>query len=84
MLHLTGFIYLSSFGLLSRASSQDDDFNIRSKILTSKLLKQGIGITNSAFKLKSFRKQGIWEPEFYGDLVYKFRNQRTIGPVSLI
>ena len=31
--------------------------------------------------LKSLLHQGLSEPEFYGDLVYKF-NQRTNGPVN--
>ena len=47
----------------ARVSSHVADFNTRNKLLTAKLLKEGIGIKNS---VKGFL-------ECYGDLVYNFR-----------
>ena len=71
-------------------SSNVDDFNTRSKVLTAKLLRQGDRCkTRKAFSkfyrrhfdivskynvgLKTLLLQGLSEPEFYWDLVYKFR-----------
>ena len=74
--------YISQLIRFARASSNLSDFNYRNKALTAKLLKQGFRY----FKLrKAFSKfyrrhgrktllqQGISEPEFYGDLVYRLR-----------
>ena len=94
MPHLTGFIYLSSFGLLEcQVMLLTLTFAIA---LTAKLLKQGYRyhkfrkafskfyrhhydlVSNFNVELKSLLKQGLSEPEFYGDSVYKFRkNGRT-------
>ena len=70
-------------------SSHVDDFNTRNKVLTAKLLRQGSHTIRPAFSkfyrrhcdivskynggLKTLLLQGLSEPEFYGDLVYKFR-----------
>ena len=93
MLHLTLFIYLSSFGFIARVSSHVADFNTRNQILTAKLLKQGYRyhklrkafskfyrrlydlISKFNVGLKSLLKQGLLEPEFDGDVVYKFRKK---------
>ena len=68
--------------------SHVDDFNTRNKCLTAKLLKQGYHKLRKTFSKfyrrhyeliskfnvgsKSLLHQGLSEPEFYGDLVYKF------------
>ena len=51
-----------------RICSHVDDFNTRKKCFTAKLLKQG--------------HQGISEPEFYGDLVYKYKKIRGMTDFS--
>ena len=61
------------------------DFNARNKSLTAKLLQQGHRYHNNErisqnyelvpkfnVGLKTFLRHGLSEPEFYGDLVYKF------------
>ena len=68
--------------------SNVDDFNNRHLFLTAKLLKQGHKIRKAFSKfyhrhsdfivkynigLKSLLQQGISEPKFYGDFVYKFK-----------
>ena len=72
------------------------DFNTRNKCLTANLLKQGYryhklrkAITHtieliSKFNvgLKSLLHQGLSEPEFYGDLVYKFKKIRGMTDFS--
>ena len=54
-------VYISQLIHFARASSYVTDFNTRNKLLTQKLLKQG------------YRYHKLWEPEFYGDLVYKLK-----------
>ena len=65
-------------------SSHVADFNTRNHILTAKLLKQGYRFSKfyrrhydlvSKFNmgLQSLLKQGLSGPEFYGDIVYKFK-----------
>ena len=69
-----------------------DDFNNRNLFLTAKLLKQGYRyykmrkafskfyhrlIVKYTIELKTLLQQGISEPIFYGDLVYKFK--RIVG-----
>ena len=84
-------VYISQLIRFARLSSHDDDFNIRNKVLTAKLLEQGNRYPKlcKAFSkfyrrhfdlvskynagLKTLFLQGLSEPEFYGDLVYKFR-----------
>ena len=71
--------------------SNVDDFNNRNLFLTAKLLKQGYryhkirkfyhrnlrSIVKNNIWLKTLQQQGISEPIFYGDLVYKFK--RIVG-----
>ena len=84
-------VYISQLIRFARVSSHVDDFNIRNKVLTAKLLRQGYRYhkLHKAFSkfyrrhfdivskynvgLKTLLLQGLSEPEFYGDLVYKFR-----------
>ena len=69
-------------------SSHVADFNARNKSLTDKLLQQGHRYHKTFSKfyrrhyelvskfnvgLKTLLHQGLSEPEFYGDLVYKFK-----------
>ena len=70
-------------------SSHVDDFNTRNQVLTAKLLRQGYKYRKTFSKfyrrhfdlvskynvgLKTLLLQALSDPEFYGDLVYKFRN----------
>ena len=81
-------VYISQLIRFARASSNLNDFNYRNKALTVKLLRQGYRYfkLRKAFSkfyrrhsallekcLKTLLQQGISEPEFYGDLVYRFR-----------
>ena len=81
-------VYISQLICFVSASSHVTDFNNRNKFLTAKLLKQGYGYhkLHKAFskfyrrhfelieKYKvSLKKQGICNPEFYGNLVYKLK-----------
>ena len=81
-------VYISQLIRFARVSSHVADFNSRNKILTAKLLQQ-VRKTFSKFYcrqydlvskfnigLKTLWHQGLTEPEFYGDLVYKFKNCR--------
>ena len=68
-------------------SSDVADFNARNKSLTAKLLQQGYRnhklrksfskfyelVSKFNVGLKTLLHQGLSEPEFYGDLVYKFK-----------
>ena len=69
--------------------SHADDFNTRNKVLTAKLLRQGYRYHKIYEVFSKFYRlhfdivsksnvglilRGLSEPEFYGDLVYKFRN----------
>ena len=70
-------------------SSHGADFNARNKSLTAKLLQQGyrchkLRKTFSKFYgriskfnvgLKTLLHQGLSEPEFYGDLIYKLEKK---------
>ena len=85
-------VYISQLIRFARVSSHAADFNARNKSLTAKLLQQGFRYhklrkTFSKFYrrhyelvfnvgLKTLLHQGLSEPEFYGDLVYKFK--RTV------
>ena len=82
-------VYISQLIRFVRVCSNVDDFNNRSNVLTSKLLKQGYRrLFVKLFKfyyrhselmvrynicLKTILQQGISEPVLYGDLVYKFK-----------
>ena len=73
-------VYISQLIRFARVSSHVVDFNTRNKSLTDKLLQQGyryhkLRKTFSKFNvgLKTLLHQGLSEPEFYGDLVYKLK-----------
>ena len=81
-------VYISQLIRFARVSGHVDYFNTRNKVLTAKLLRQGYRYHNVRSKfyrrhfdivskynvgLKTLLLQGLSEPEFYGDLVYKFR-----------
>ena len=80
-------VYISQLIRFTRVSSHVDNFNTRKKVLPAKLLRQGYRYhkIRKAFSkfyrrhfeynvgLKTVLLQGLSEPEFYGDVVYKFR-----------
>ena len=82
-------VYISQLIRFARVSSHVADFNARNKSLTAKLLQQGYHklrmtfsnfiadtmnwFLNSVLDFKTLLHQGLSEPEFYGDLVYKFK-----------
>ena len=75
-------VYISELIWFARASSHVADFNTRNKLLTQKLLKQGyryhkLHKTFSKFYRQYYdlisKFQGLLDPEFYGDLVYKLK-----------
>ena len=80
-------VYISQLIRFARVCNHVTDFNARNKCLTTKLLQQGyryhkLRKTFSKFYqltskynvgLKTFLREGLSEPEFYGDLVYKFK-----------
>ena len=77
-------VFLNSSDLLEHLA-----YNTRNKLLTQKLLKQGYQYIRKTFskfylrnygliskfhvELKSLLRQGLSEPEFYRDLVYKLK-----------
>ena len=68
-------VYISQLIRFARASSNLNDFNYRNKGLTDKLLSQTQCLVRKiSVSLKTLLQQGISEPEFYGDLVYRFRS----------
>ena len=84
-------VYISQLIRFPRVCSHVHDFNTRNKCLTEKLLKQGYRyhklrkafskfysrhISKFNVGLKSLLHQGLSEPEFYDDLVYKFKKIR--------
>ena len=89
-------VYISQLIRFARVCSHVDDFNTRSKCLTAKLLKQGYRyhklrkafslnyelISKFNVGLKSLLHQGLSEPEFYGDLVNKFKEIRGMTDFS--
>ena len=89
-------VYISQLIRFARVCSHVDDFNTRNKCLTAKLLKQGYRyhksrkfyrrhyglISRFNVGLKSLLHQGLSEPEFYGDFVYKFKNIRGMTDFS--
>ena len=80
-------VYIYQLIRFARDSSYVADFNTRNKLLTQKLLKQGYRYQNiskfyrqyydliSKFQagLKSLLCEGLSEPEFYTDLIYKLK-----------
>ena len=67
---------MTSFSSNKRVCSHVDDFNNRKTFLTSKLLKQGYRyhkLRQYNICLNILLQQGLPEPVFYGDLVYKFK-----------
>ena len=78
-------VYISQLIRFARVSSHVDDYNTRNKVLAAKLLTQGYRyhklrnyrrhfdiVSKYNVGLKTLLLQGLSEPEFYGDLVYKF------------
>ena len=81
-------VYISQLIRFARASSYVADFNTRNRLLTQKLHKLRKTFSKfyrrfydliSKFQvgLKSLLRQGLSEPDFYGDLVYKLK--RIVG-----
>ena len=78
-------VYISQLIRFARASSYVADFNTCNKLLTQKLLNKAIGTFSKFYRRyydliskfqvgqKSLLHQGISEPHFYGDLVYKLK-----------
>ena len=82
-------VYISQLIRFAGASSNLNDFNYRNKALTAKLLRQGYRyfklrkafskfyrsalLEKYSVSLKTLLQQGISKPEFYGDLVYRFK-----------
>ena len=64
-------VYISQLIRFARVCSNVDDFNSRNLFVTAKTLRA------NCFKyyigLKTLLQQGISEPIFYGELVYKFK-----------
>ena len=77
-------VYISQLIRFARVCNHVDDFNTRNKFLTAKLLKQGYRYHKSKFNvgLKSLLHQGLSEPKFYGDFVYKFKKIRGMTDFS--
>ena len=74
-------VYISRPFRFARVSSHVDDLNTRNKVLTAKLLRKGYKYHTIRKAFSNFYRrhidtlllQGISEPEFYGDLVYKLK-----------
>ena len=72
-------VIISQLIRFARASSHVADFNTRNKLLTQKLRKTFSKlyrryydlISKFQIGLKTLFRQGLSEPEFYGDLVYR-------------
>ena len=64
-------VYISQLIRIARVSNHVDEFNTCNKVLAAKLVRQGYRIYNVG--LKTLLLEGLSEPKFYGDLVYKFR-----------
>ena len=86
-------VYISQLIRFARVCSHVDDFNTRNKCLTAKLHKLRKAfpkfyrrhyelISKFNVGLKSLLHQGLSEPEFYGDLVYKFKKMRGMTDFS--
>ena len=81
-------VYISQLIPFARVYSHVDDFNTRSEVLTANVSDKGHKLRKAFSKFyrrhfdivskynvgfKTLRLQCLSEPEFYGDLVYKFR-----------
>ena len=76
-------VYISQLIRFARVSNHVIDFNARNKSLTAKLLQRKTFskfyrrhyelVSKFSVGLKTLLHQGLSEPEFYGDLVYKFK-----------
>ena len=69
-------VYISQLIRFARVCNHVTDFNARNKCLTAKLLQQGYRyhkLCKYNVGLKTLLGEGLSEPEFYGDLVYKFK-----------
>ena len=84
-------VYISQLIRFARVCNHVTDFNARNKCLTAKLLHKGyryhkLRKTFSKFYrrhgLKTLLSEGLSEPEFYGDLVYKFKKLIGINDFS--
>ena len=89
-------VYISQLIRFARVSSHVVDFNARNKSLTANFSNRAIGKLRKTFSkfyrrhyelvskfnvgLKTLLHQGLSEPEFYGDLVYKFK--KIVGRVD--
>ena len=85
-------VYISQLIRFARVSSHVADFNARNKSLIAKLLQQRYRyhklqktkfyrrhyelVSKFNVGLKTLLHQGLSEPEFYGDLVYKFKKKK--------
>ena len=86
-------VYISQLIRFARVSSHVADFSARNKSLIAKLLQQGYRyhklqktkfyrrhyelVSKFNVGLKTLLHQGLSEPEFYGDLVYKFKKKNV-------
>ena len=82
-------IYISQLIRFARVSSHVADFNARNNSLTAKLLQLRKTVSKfyrrhyelvSKFivELETLLHQGLPEPEFYGDLVYKLKKNKKL------
>ena len=82
--HSTSYgVYISQLIRFARASSYDAEFNTRNKLLTqyhklcktfSKFYRRYYDlISKFQVGLESLLRQGLSEPDFYGDWVYKLK-----------
>ena len=90
-----GFAFLSLFGLLVCFNARNK--SLTAKFLQegyryhklrktfSKVYHPGYGLVSKFnIRLKTILYQGLSEPEFYGDLVYKLKKKQwATGPISL-
>ena len=90
-------VYISQLIIFARVCSHVDDFNISNKYLTAKQgyryhdVRKAFSkfyrrhyefISKFYFGIKSLLHQGLSEPEFYGDLLYKFKKIRSMTDCS--
>ena len=68
-------VYISQLIRFAHVPSHADNFNTRNKVLTANFSNKDIDIINFV--------QGLSEPEYYGDLVYKF-NKKLVKIIFII